>query len=356
MTDTTFIDQTTVVTADWLNQVNQSVYYGLNILIAAGGTGTAYTAQLSAAPSRATVGSPLLFTVPVANTGAVTLTLTNAPSPWNTPIAITQNGVALPAGALPINATVMLRYSAAGTWEMTSAAYAAALSVGTLTAATANVTGTLTATTANVTGTLTATTANVTGTLTTTGTITGAIATTSAEAVMLGQLGNGTVQINSLDGIFLTSNQGSAYLYTDTAGAGAANDFVIRVGAAGSYQYVSVSPTGALNVPSTVTAAPATAATHLVQKAQALVGASMAVVTSSRVSGTIYTNNSTRPMFIAISVGGTGTTVTGFIGGTQVAESQNSGGGVSFIFFIALPGQTYSATFAGTLGTWTEWS
>ncbi len=117
-------------------------------------------------------------------------------------------------------------------------------------------------------GTITAATANITGSLTATGTASAAAATTSTELVNLGQLGNGTVQINSLDGLLLTSSQGSAYLYTDSSGTGAANDFVIRVGAAGAYQYVQVSPAGAFSVPGTASAAAATTAANLVNLGQ----------------------------------------------------------------------------------------
>lgn len=80
-------------------------------------------------------------------------------------------------------------------------------------------------------------------------------------------------------------------------------------------------------------------------------------VTGSRVSGTTYTNNTGRPIFVVVQgIPGGGVQITASVGGVSflVASSGSSAGSIPVGSFIVPNGATYSATFTSGLSTWHE--
>lgn len=103
---------------------------------------------------------------------------------------------------------------------------------------------------------------------------------------------------------------------------------------------MTISGTGGITFPSTAVQGDAAIGTG---------GQTWQNLTSSRASGTTYTNNTGRSIMVAVTPNTTGSTSTVYVNGVAVFNAPFFNAS-----FIVPNGQTYSATLAGGLYLWAE--
>jgi hypothetical protein len=196
-------------------------------------------------------------------------------------------------------------------------------------------------------------------------------ATASNEAVNLGQLENGSVaasfaSVNSgplttnnatVNGSITVNNgSGQTIIYVDDN----VNDFVIRTGTTSSFNYSVVDASGNFKIGGYFEGSNATASNQAVMLGQSSAGAGVYNVTSSRALGTTYTNSNIRQLTLGVICNSTTTTgnLQAYVNGLLYSSAPQTASGISIsVVAIVPPGATYevvSSNGGAQLSSWIE--